>query len=89
VTFRRSARALLPQPLLDLNKAFDAESLSRPPYQRWFCQPTRGYKERKMSAIIGSSILMAAAGYSLVYLLLGGGIGGAILIFIVAKMLGK
>ncbi|HZU96769.1 MAG TPA: hypothetical protein VFF73_08770 [Planctomycetota bacterium] len=31
----------------------------------------------------------AAAGYSLVYLLLGGGLGGALLIFIVAKMLGK
>ena len=34
-------------------------------------------------------ILFAAAGYSLVYLLLGGGLGGAILIFIVAKMLGR
>lgn len=34
-------------------------------------------------------VLMAAAGYSLLYLLLGGGLGGAILIFIVAKMLGK
>ncbi|HUQ68878.1 MAG TPA: hypothetical protein VM165_05105 [Planctomycetaceae bacterium] len=33
--------------------------------------------------------VFAAAGYSLVYLLLGGGIGGAILIFIVAKMLGR
>ena len=33
--------------------------------------------------------LMAAAGYSLIYLLMGGGLGGAILIFIVAKMLGK
>jgi len=32
---------------------------------------------------------IAAAGYSLVYLLAGGGVGGAILIFIVAKMLGK
>jgi hypothetical protein len=34
-------------------------------------------------------VLMAAAGYSFLYLLLGGGIGGAILIFIVAKMMGK
>jgi hypothetical protein len=42
-----------------------------------------------MSATIATSMLMAAAGYSLIYLLLGGGIGGAILIFIVAKMLGK
>ena len=33
--------------------------------------------------------LVAAAGYSLIYLLLGGGLGGAFLIFIVAKMLGK
>jgi len=33
--------------------------------------------------------VFAAAGYSLLYLLFGGGIGGAILIFIVAKMLGK
>ena len=30
---------------------------------------------------------LAAAGYSLVYLLMGGGLGGAILIFIVAKAL--
>ncbi|TCO89860.1 hypothetical protein EV701_11232 [Chthoniobacter flavus] len=33
--------------------------------------------------------MLAAAGYSLLYLIFGGGIGGAILIFIVAKMLGK
>ncbi|HWB59359.1 MAG TPA: hypothetical protein VG733_07695 [Chthoniobacteraceae bacterium] len=32
---------------------------------------------------------LAAIGYSLLYLLLGGGFGGAVLIFIVAKMLGK
>jgi hypothetical protein len=34
-------------------------------------------------------VVIAAAGYSLIYLLLGGGLGGAALIFIVAKMLGK
>ena len=33
--------------------------------------------------------MFAAIGYSLVYLLAGGGLGGAILIFIVAKMLGR
>lgn len=33
--------------------------------------------------------IFAAAGYSILYLLFGGGLGGAILIFIVAKMLGK
>ena len=38
--------------------------------------------------LIALTPLFGAAGYSLVYLLGGGGIGGAILIFIVAKMLG-
>lgn len=33
--------------------------------------------------------LFAAAGFSLMYLLFGGGLGGAILIFIVLKMFGK
>ena len=33
--------------------------------------------------------MFAAAGWSLMYLLLGGGLGGAILIFIVLKMFGK
>jgi hypothetical protein len=33
--------------------------------------------------------MFAAAGYSIIYLLLGGGLGGAFLIFIVAKMFGK
>jgi hypothetical protein len=33
--------------------------------------------------------IFAAAGYSMLYLLFGGGLGGAILIFIVAKMFGK
>lgn len=32
---------------------------------------------------------LAAAGYSMVYLLGGGGLFGAIVIFIVAKMMGK
>jgi hypothetical protein len=33
--------------------------------------------------------MIAAAGFSLMYLLLGGGLGGAILIFIVLNMFGK
>ncbi len=33
--------------------------------------------------------MFAAAGYSLIYLLLGGGLGGAFLIFVVAKLIGK
>lgn len=32
---------------------------------------------------------LAAIGYSMVWLLAGGGLGGAIIIFIIAKMLGK
>jgi hypothetical protein len=31
---------------------------------------------------------LAAIGYSILYLMLGGGFGGAVLIFIVAKLLG-
>ena len=47
-------------------------------------------EELKMTTLaLSAPILMAAAGYSLIYLLLGGGIGGAILIFVVAKMLGQ
>jgi hypothetical protein len=33
--------------------------------------------------------MFAAAGWSMMYLLFGGGIGGAILIFIALKMFGK
>lgn len=33
--------------------------------------------------------MFAAIGYSLLYLLLGGGFGGAVLIFFIARMLGK
>lgn len=32
---------------------------------------------------------LAAIGYSVVYLLFGGGLGGAVVIFIIAKLLGK
>jgi hypothetical protein len=39
--------------------------------------------------MIASVLILAAAGYSLLYLLLGGGLGGSILIFVVAKMLGQ
>ena len=33
--------------------------------------------------------VVGAIGYSILYLLLGGGLGGAVFIFIVAKMFGK
>jgi hypothetical protein len=41
-----------------------------------------------MTALIIAPML-AAAGYSLIYLLGGGGLFGAIVIFVVAKMFGK
>jgi len=34
-------------------------------------------------------VMFAAVGYSLIYLLGGGGLFGAIVIFVIAKMLGK
>lgn len=36
-----------------------------------------------------SALPLAAVGYSILYLLLGGGFLGAVVIFIVAKMLGQ
>ncbi len=39
--------------------------------------------------ILAQSVLFAAAGYSLVYLLAGGGVFGALVIFVIAKMLGR
>jgi hypothetical protein len=42
-----------------------------------------------MIEITTQPIMFAAAGYSLIYLLGGGGLVGAILIFFVAKMFGK
>ncbi len=42
-----------------------------------------------METILHAPMLFAAAGYSLVYLLGGGGLFGALVIFVVAKMLGK
>ncbi len=42
-----------------------------------------------MVPVVLSTFVFAAAGYSLLYLLMGGGLGGAILIFFVAKMLGQ
>ena len=39
--------------------------------------------------LLALSLPLAAAGYSLVYLLAGGGLFGAFIIFVVAKMLGR
>jgi hypothetical protein len=40
-------------------------------------------------AVMFATMLFAAIGYSILYLLLGGGLGGAVLIFIIAKMFGR
>jgi hypothetical protein len=42
-----------------------------------------------MFPVVLASLPLAAIGYSLLYLFLGGGFGGAFLIFVVAKLLGK
>lgn len=42
-----------------------------------------------MEMVMHCPLLIAAVGYSLVYLLGGGGIFGAIVIFVIAKMLGQ
>jgi len=42
-----------------------------------------------MDILVQMPTLYAAAQYSLIYLLLGGGFAGAIGIYIIAKMLGK
>jgi len=42
-----------------------------------------------MESLFVAAPLFAAAGYSLVYLLAGGGLVGAVVIFFVAKMLGR
>jgi len=42
-----------------------------------------------MEMLILSPPLFAAAGYSLIYLLGGGGLFGALVIFVVAKMFGQ
>ena len=39
--------------------------------------------------LLGITPILGAIGYSLIYLLFGGGLGGAVLIFIIAKMLGR
>ena len=56
----------------------------------------RGTQSRERNAVLTlnkgldmEAIIVAAIGYSLIYLLLGGGLGGAVLIFIIAKMLGR
>ena len=42
-----------------------------------------------LTHMLATSLPLAAAGWSLLYLLLGGGLFGAVVIFVVAKMIGK
>ena len=42
-----------------------------------------------METLIHTPPLVAAVGYSLIYLLGGGGLFGAVVIFFIAKMLGR
>ncbi len=42
-----------------------------------------------MDPVTVTALPLAAIGYSLVYLLAGGGLFGAIVIFIIAKLLGR
>jgi len=42
-----------------------------------------------MLALLTITPMLGAAGFSLIYLLLGGGLFGAFIIFIIAKMVGK
>lgn len=42
-----------------------------------------------MEILATAALPLAAAGYSLVYLLAGGGLFGAIVIFVIMKMIGK
>jgi hypothetical protein len=42
-----------------------------------------------MEILAQTIFLLAAAGYSFVYLLAGGGVFGAVVIFVIAKMIGK
>jgi hypothetical protein len=42
-----------------------------------------------MEILANTDLVLAAAGYSLVYLLAGGGLFGAFVIFVIMKMVGR
>ena len=42
-----------------------------------------------MIALIPVALPLAAAGYSILYMIFGGGLLGALVIFVIAKLLGK
>jgi hypothetical protein len=88
--FRPLARLLLSLfPSFGLPKMLGARVLSVVQKPESCRRKTHDWETTMSVLAFSAPILMAAAGYSLIYLLMGGGLGGAILIFIVAKMLGK
>jgi len=52
-------------------------------------QPTGVHVLRilEVALLVTLPLVFSAVGYSILYLLLGGGVGGAVLIFLIAKML--
>ena len=56
---------------------------------REFLETKSKQLQEKIMDIVTSTSMIGAAGYSLVYILGGGGLIGAIAIFAVAKMMGK
>jgi hypothetical protein len=88
--FRRLAQILLSWHLV-VCITKDAGCTGASAVQKPDCLPAKKPMGSPIMAMlaVAAPVLVAAAGYSLLYLLMGGGLGGAILIFIVAKMLGK
>jgi hypothetical protein len=80
---------LLPQRRLGVGRAdpnhpaVDGKIINPGPVKFPHCNQFKLFMIATMIPMIG------AIGFSILYLLLGGGLGGAVLIFIIAKMLGK
>lgn len=60
-----------------------------PQYLLYANETTSFLRRTKMELFALTVLPLAAVGYSVVYLLAGGGLFGAVVIFFVAKMLGK
>ena len=51
--------------------------------------PSRSTKDHPMQTIAQVPVLVAAVQYSIIYMLLGGGVFGAVVVYFVAKVLGR
>ena len=58
-------------------------------FSNQFCWHVQGLMKGMILLTIALTPMLAAAGWSFLYLLCGGGLGGALLIFVVLKMFGK